>query len=109
MDARLPDDFYKHVKDLLPAQPTPGPQGGRPPTDHFTVLKVIWFVLTVGCCDMTGKMLGFGKNFLTCCSPNRGEPTNSRTRLSSLILLKYELLVAEFAAVRAQLTAERNG
>ena len=55
MDARLPDDFYEDVKDLLPAQPTPGPQGGRPPTDHFTVLdqftvlKVIWFVLTVGC------------------------------------------------------------
>ncbi|MEW4486883.1 hypothetical protein AB1L42_02320 [Thalassoglobus sp. JC818] len=63
----------------MPAQLTPGLNGGRPPTDHFTVLKVMWFVLTVGCrwkdvrlesgfsdetastgC-VTGKRLGFGK------------------------------------------------
>ena len=49
MDARLPDDFYDYVKDLLPAQSEPGPQGGRRPIDNFTVLKVIWFFLTVSC------------------------------------------------------------
>ena len=49
MDARLPDAFLKSVVDLLPAQAPPGPQGGRPPVAHATVLKVIWFVLTVGC------------------------------------------------------------
>ena len=49
MDARLPDAFLKSVVDLLPAQAPPGPQGGRPPVAHATVLKVIWFVLRVGC------------------------------------------------------------
>ncbi len=49
MDARWPDAMYDFVKDLLPPQAAPGPQGGRRPIDHFTVLKVIWFVMTVGC------------------------------------------------------------
>ncbi len=49
MDARLPDAPLKSVVDLLPTQVPPGPQGGRPPIDHATVLNVIWFVLTVGC------------------------------------------------------------
>ncbi len=49
MDARLPDEIYHCVRELLPPQPMPGPQGGRRPIDSFIVLKVIWFVLTVGC------------------------------------------------------------
>ena len=49
MDARLPDAFLKSVVELLPRQVPPGPQGGRPLIDHATALKVIWFVLTVGC------------------------------------------------------------
>lgn len=49
MDARLPDEMYEYAKDLLPPLREPGPQGGRRPIDHFTVLKVIWFVMTVGC------------------------------------------------------------
>ena len=49
MDARLPDEFYDYVKHLLPAQSPPGPNGGRPPIEHAVTLKVIWFVLTVGC------------------------------------------------------------
>lgn len=49
MDARLPDAFLKSVVDLLPAQAPSGPQGGRPPIDHATVLKMIGFLLTVAC------------------------------------------------------------
>lgn len=49
MDARLPDAFLKSVLPLLPEQPQPGPQGGRPPIPHAVVLRVIWFTLTVGC------------------------------------------------------------
>ena len=49
MDARLPDAFLKCVVGLLPAQGPPRPQGGRKPIEHAIVLKVIWFVLTVGC------------------------------------------------------------
>jgi len=49
MDARLPDAFLKSVVGLLPVQAPPGPKGGRKPIEHAVVLKVIWFVLTVGC------------------------------------------------------------
>jgi transposase len=49
MDARLPDAFLKSVVELLPAQAPRGPQGGRPPIEPAIVLRVIWFVLTVGC------------------------------------------------------------
>lgn len=49
MDARLPDGFLKHVVELLPIQASPGPRGGRRPIAHEVVLKVIWYVLTVGC------------------------------------------------------------
>ena len=49
MDARLPDAFLNYVVSFLPPQAAPGPQGGRRPIDHATVVKVIWFVLTVGC------------------------------------------------------------
>ncbi len=38
-----------YVVSFLPPQAAPRPQGGRRPIDHATVLKVIWFVLTVGC------------------------------------------------------------
>ena len=49
MDARLPDAFLKSVVELLPVQAPPGPQGGRPEIRHDVVVRVIWFVLTVGC------------------------------------------------------------
>lgn len=49
MDARLPDAFLKSVVELLPAQAPPGLQGGRPEIPHHVVVRVIWFVLTVGC------------------------------------------------------------
>lgn len=49
MDACLPDAFLKSVVTLLPVQAPPGPRGGRPPIEHAVVLRVIWFVLTVGC------------------------------------------------------------
>lgn len=48
MDARLPDVFLNYVVSCLPPQVPPGPQGGRKAIDHSTVLKVIWFVMTVG-------------------------------------------------------------
>ena len=49
MDARLPDAFLNYVVSFLPLQARPGPQGGRKPIDHSTVVKVIWFVMAVGC------------------------------------------------------------
>ena len=49
MDARLPDAFCESVVSLLPTQEPPGRRGGRPAIPHAVVLKVIWFVLTVGC------------------------------------------------------------
>lgn len=49
MDARLPDAFLEYVVQLLPPQVSPGCQGGRPPIEHAVALRVIWFVLTVGC------------------------------------------------------------
>ena len=49
MDARLPDAFCDSVMSLLPPQALPARQGGRPAIKHAVVLKVIWFVLTVGC------------------------------------------------------------
>ena len=49
MDARLPDAFLKSVVELLPAQEPPGPLGGRPEIEHAVAVRVIWFVLTVGC------------------------------------------------------------
>jgi transposase len=49
MDAQLPDAFFDCVDELLPPQPKPGQRGGRPRIDNRAVLRVIWFVLTVGC------------------------------------------------------------
>ena len=49
MQARMPNEFYELVVGHLPEQKEPGPNGGRRPIDHHTVLKVIWFVLVTGC------------------------------------------------------------
>ena len=48
-DARMPEKFYELARPLLPAERESGPQGGRPPIGHDSVLKVIWFVLVTGC------------------------------------------------------------
>jgi transposase len=48
-DARMPEAFYELARPLLPTERERGPQGGRPPIEHYTVLKVIWFVLVTGC------------------------------------------------------------
>ena len=48
-DACMPERFYELAQPLLPAEKEPGPEGGRRPTAHHTVLKVIWFVLVTGC------------------------------------------------------------
>jgi len=48
-DARMPERFYELAQPMLPAEKEPGPQGGRPPVRHYSVLKVIWFVLVTGC------------------------------------------------------------
>ena len=48
-DARMPEKFYELARPMLPAEKQPGPQGGRPPSGHYIVLKVIWFVLVTGC------------------------------------------------------------
>ena len=48
-DARMPEKFYELAQPMLPAEKQPGPEGGRPPSGHYSVLKVIWFVLVTGC------------------------------------------------------------
>lgn len=48
-DARMPEKFYELARPLLPAEREPGPQGGRRTIGHYSVLKVIWFVLVTGC------------------------------------------------------------
>ena len=48
-DACMPEEFYELARTLLPAERKVGPLGGRPPVGHYTVLKVIWFVLVTGC------------------------------------------------------------
>jgi transposase len=45
----MPEKFYELAHPLLPVEPEVGPQGGRPVVRHYTVLKVIWFVLVTGC------------------------------------------------------------
>lgn len=47
--ARMPEEFFEQVIVYLPAEQGVGPQGGRPPIPHHTVMKVLWFVLTTGC------------------------------------------------------------
>ena len=46
---RLPLDLAELVLRFLPPLPKVGPKGGRPPIDHVTALKVIWWVLKSGC------------------------------------------------------------
>jgi transposase len=48
-DACMPEKYYELACPLLPPVKEPGPDGGRPPTAHRTVLRVIWFVLVTGC------------------------------------------------------------
>jgi transposase len=48
-DACMPDRFYELARPLLPPEKQVGPNGGRPPKSHLTVLKVIWFVLVTAC------------------------------------------------------------
>jgi transposase len=45
----MPEKFYELAFPMLPPEKEIGPKGGRPPTAHRTVLKVIWFVLVTGC------------------------------------------------------------
>ena len=37
-DARMPEEFYEVARPLLPPEPDPGPQGGRPAISHYHVL-----------------------------------------------------------------------
>lgn len=48
-DACMPEKFWELARPMLPAEKEIGSQGGRPPTPHRIVLKVIWFVLVTGC------------------------------------------------------------
>lgn len=48
-DARMPEEFFTELEPHLPPEKTVGPRGGRPPTSHGVVVRVIWFVLTSGC------------------------------------------------------------
>ena len=48
-DACMPEKYYELACPMLPPEKEIGPQGGRRPITHHTVLKVIWFVLVTGC------------------------------------------------------------
>lgn len=48
-DACMPEKFYELALPILPPEKEVGPEGGRRPKGHYTVLKVIWFVLVTGC------------------------------------------------------------
>jgi len=48
-DACMPEKFYELARPMLPAEQEIGPAGGRPPKNHYVVLKVIWFVLVTSC------------------------------------------------------------
>lgn len=48
-NACMPEKFYELARPLLPAEKEIGPEGGRRPKSHRTVLKVIWFVLVTSC------------------------------------------------------------
>jgi transposase len=48
-DACMPEKFYELARPMLPPEKKIGPKGGRPPTGHHVVLKVLWFVLVTGC------------------------------------------------------------
>jgi transposase len=45
----MPEEFYELAVVHLPEESVPGSAGGRRPIEHYTVLKVIWFVLVTGC------------------------------------------------------------
>lgn len=47
--ACMPEEFYQELELYLPAEKPVDPKGGRPRIDHWTVMKVIWFVLATGC------------------------------------------------------------
>jgi transposase len=48
-DACMPEKFYELAQPMLPPEKEIGPEGGRRPKSHRTVLKVIWFVLVTSC------------------------------------------------------------
>lgn len=48
-DARMPEEFFVELSTHLPPEKLADPKGGRPPTAHGVVMKVIWFVLATGC------------------------------------------------------------
>lgn len=45
----MPEAFYDLVSHHLPPEQPAGPSGGRPRVGHRVVLKVLWYVLAVGC------------------------------------------------------------
>jgi transposase len=46
--AHMPPEFFDTVAHHLPPEQPVGPKGGRPRVDHFSVIRVPWFVLTTG-------------------------------------------------------------
>lgn len=48
-DSRMPDEFYEVVAHHLPPDEPVGPKGGRPTVPNYTVMRVLWYVLTTGC------------------------------------------------------------
>ena len=117
MDARLPDAFLNYVVSFLPPQAAPGPQGGRRPIDHATVVKVIWFVLTVGCRwkDVPQEMGCSGETART--RLKLWEEANVWQKVHHLILselrrndeLQLETVMIDSAQVRAFGGGDRSG
>lgn len=46
--SRMPEEFFAELEPHLPPEEPVGPQGGRPPIGHRTVVRVLWWVLATG-------------------------------------------------------------
>ncbi|MBV9677029.1 MAG: IS5 family transposase [Acidobacteriaceae bacterium] len=61
MTALLPDEFWLLIEPILPPPAPRGPQGGRKPIPHRTVLTGLLFVLRTGIpWDYLPRQLGYG-------------------------------------------------
>lgn len=47
-DREMPDDLMQLILSVLPPEPEPSPQGGRPRVSHEVVLQVLWFAMKTG-------------------------------------------------------------
>ncbi len=66
-NTQMPQQFYDVVVHHLPPDHPVGPDGGRPRVDNYTVLRLIWYVLSTGIRwrDVPPEMRCFGETART--------------------------------------------